>query len=163
MIITPTFGLFFWTTVIFLIFFALLRRFAWKPILNALGERETRISEALKQADQARTEMTRLRADNEALLQEARAERDNMLKEAAQMRDQIVSEARKEAQKAGAAEREKAKAQIEAEKLSAIQEIKTTSATLAVEIAEKLLRKQFENTATQVDFAKSLISDLNNN
>ncbi len=163
MIITPVFGLFFWTAVIFLAFFFLLRRFAWKPILNALSERETKIDNSLKLAEQARSDMQALQASNEALLKEARLERDKMLKEAGHMKDQIISEARKEAQTVAAAEREKAKAQIQAEKVAALAEIKSTAATLAVEIAEKLLRKQFQDQGAQEAYAQTLISDLNNN
>lgn len=161
--ITPQFGLFFWATVIFLLFFVLLRRFAWKPILNALSAREEKISSSLAMAEQARADMERLNADNEALLKEARAERDSMLKDASKLKDQIIAEAKKEAQAAGAVEREKAKAQIDAEKNAALGEIKETAATLAVEIAEKLLRKQFGDKSAQEEYAKSLISDLNNN
>ena len=162
-IITPTFGLFFWTAVIFLIFFVLLRRFAWKPIMNAIHAREAKIEDSLAQAEQARKDMERLNADNEALLKEARAERDAMLKDAASMKEQIIADARKEAQGVAAAEREKAKAQIEAEKSTALNEIRETAATLAVEIAEKLLRKQFADQAAQEAYAKTLISDLNKN
>ncbi len=162
-IITPSFGLFFWTAVIFLTFFFLLRRFAWGPIMNAIHAREERIASSLAQAEQARADMERLQADNEALLKEARAERDTMLKEASQMKEQIIADARKEAQEAAAAEREKARAQIEAEKLTALNEIRETAVSLSVEIAEKLLRKEFSDQAAQQAYAKTLISDLNNN
>jgi len=162
-IIAPQLGLFFWTTLIFLVFFFLLRAFAWKPIMSALNARESRIEESLKMAEAAREEMARLQSDNEALMKEARAERDKLIREASEMRDQIIKDARTEAQEAGAAEREKARMQIDAEKNAALNEIRQTAASLAIEVAEKILRKEFDNKATQEDYARQLVSDLANN
>ena len=163
MILAPQLGLFFWTTLLFLVFFFMLRRFAWKPILNAIKAREASIEDSLQQAQQARAEMEKLSADNEALLKEARAERDKIIKEANALRDKIVSDAKAAAAEAEAKEREKTRQQIEAEKRAALAEIKDTAAAIAVEVAEKIIRKQFENKASQEDYAKQLIGDLNNN
>ncbi|MEM7654577.1 MAG: F0F1 ATP synthase subunit B [Bacteroidota bacterium] len=162
-IIAPQFGLFFWTTLIFLTFFFVLRRFAWKPIINALNERESSIENSLQEAAKARDEMAKLQADNEALLKEARAERDAMLRDAATMKEEIIKKAKEEAAEAGAKEREKAKMQIEAEKNSALNEIKQTASVLAVEIAEKLLRKEFQDGKAQEAYAKQLVKDLSDN
>jgi F-type H+-transporting ATPase subunit b len=156
-------GLFFWTSVLFLVFFLILRRFAWKPILNALKEREDTIENSLLQAEKAREEMSRLKSENEALLKEARQERDKMIAEANKMRDQIITKARTEAQEEAGKEMDKAKAQIEAEKKAALAEIKNTTGALAVKVAEKLLRKQFEKPETQRELADKLIADLSNN
>ena len=162
-IIAPQFGLFFWTTLIFLTFFFVLRRFAWKPIINALHERETSIENSLQQAATAREEMAKLQADNEALLKEARAERDAMLRDASTMKDEIIKKAREEAAEAAAKEREKAKMQIEAEKNSALNEIKQTASVLAIEVAEKLLRREFQDGKAQEAYAKQLVKDLSDN
>ncbi|MDX1906945.1 MAG: F0F1 ATP synthase subunit B [Bacteroidia bacterium] len=163
MIITPQFGLFFWATVIFLTFFFILRRFAWKPILEAITSREASIEKSLQEAVQAREEMSRLKADNESLLKEARQERDKILKEAHTLREQIVREARDAAAEAAKKEQEKAKQQIETEKNVALNEIKLTAAQIAVEVAEKILRKELDNKGAQEEMARRLISDLNNN
>lgn len=162
-IITPEFGLFFWTALIFLVFFFLLRRFAWKPILSALHAREDSIEEALSQADKARADMEQLSADNEALLKEARIERDKILKEANELKDRIVADAKKAAGEEAAKANEKAKLQIDAEKRAALAEIRTTAAVIAVEVAEKILRKEFEDKATQEAFANTLIGEMNQN
>lgn len=159
-IIYPEPGLFIWTTVIFLIFFFLLRAFAWKPIMEMINAREERIENSLKEAEAAREEMAKLKSDNEALMKEARAERDKLLREAGDMREQIIKEARNEAADAAAQERDKAKQQIEAEKAQALNEIKETAAALAIDVAEKILRKQFQDKPTQEAYAKELISDL---
>lgn len=162
-IMGPELGLFFWTLIIFLIFFFLLRRFAWKPILSALNAREATIEASLSEAKAAKEEMARLKADNEALLKEARIERDKILQDANAMADRIVKEARDAAAEAGAKERDKAKQQIEAEKLSALAEIKDTAAALAVDVAEKILRTQFQDRATQESYAQKVIADLSQN
>ena len=163
MILAPQLGLFFWSALLFLVFFFVLRRFAWKPILNALKAREDSIENSLKQAEEARSAMAQLKSDNEALLKEARAERDKIIKEATALRDKIVSDAKTAAAEAEAKEREKTRQQIEADKRAALAEIKETAATIAVEVAEKIIRKQFENKGTQEDYAKQLIGDLSDN
>ncbi|MCB1148295.1 MAG: F0F1 ATP synthase subunit B [Leptospiraceae bacterium] len=162
-VILPQLGLFFWTTVLFLVFFFILRGVAWKPIMNALKEREENIATSLAEAVTGREEMEKLTADNQALLREAKVEREKILKEAKAQGDQLVSLARKEAADAGAKEREKAKQQIETEKNAALAEIKSTAAALAIEVAEKILRREFQNKENQEAYAEKLIADLNNN
>ncbi|MCI4670830.1 MAG: F0F1 ATP synthase subunit B [Bacteroidia bacterium] len=162
-LIQPQVGLFFWSAVIFLVFFFILRRFAWKPILNAISAREAQIEESLQKAEQARKEMADLQSSNEALLREARAERDEIIRQANDMKDKIVKDARDEAANAAALERQKAMQQIEAEKRAAIDEIKNTASALAVDVAEKVLRKEFESKSTQEEFAKKVIADLGQN
>lgn len=162
-LVLPKLGLVFWTALLFLVFAWILAKFAWKPILSGLKAREEGIENALLEAEKARQEMANLHAENEKILKEARQEREQMLKEARQMRDQMVTDAKKEAAEAQAKEVEKARVQIEAEKKSALAEIKYTAGTLAVDIAEKLLRKQFEDRDAQQKLAESLISDMNKN
>lgn len=162
-IITPEFGLFFWSTLIFLIFFFVLRRFAWKPIMAALNQREQSIDDALSQAKKARDDMQQLSADNEALIKVARQERDNIIREANDIKERIIAEAKTAAADAESVEREKTRQMIENEKRSALAEIRNTAATIAVEVAEKILRKEFTNKGTQVDFAKTLIGELSDN
>lgn len=162
-IITPEFGLFFWTAVIFLLFFFLLRRFAWTPIINALHARENSIEEALSQAQKAREDMAQLSADNEVLLKEARIERDKILREANELKDRIISDAKKAAAEEATKATEKAMQQLQAEKRAAMEEVRTTAATIAVEVAEKILRKEFENKGLQESFANTLIGEMNQN
>ncbi len=162
-LILPNIGLFFWSAVIFLVFFFILRAFAWRPILNAIHKRESQIEEALKKAEEARSEMTQLQANNEALLREARAERDEIIRQANEMKEKIVKEAKNEAAEAAGLEKQKALQQIEAEKRAAVQEIKSTASQLAVEAAEKVLRRAFEDKKTQQEYAEKIITDLSQN
>lgn len=162
-IITPQLGLFLWTLIIFLAFFLILRRFAWKPILGAIKSREESIENSLSEAKRAREEMEQLTTQNENLLKEARAERDKIIREANDMRDKLIEKAKSEASAAAQAEMDKVKQQIDAEKSAALNEIRSTSGAMAIEIAEKILRKQFEDKKAQQAFAEKLISELSQN
>lgn len=152
-------GLFIWQTVIFLALLFLLRKFAWKPILGAVQDREESIVSALKSAEKAREDMKALQADNEKILKEAREERENILKEARSIRDNMINEAKEGA----AAEADKvmaaAKAQIENDKNKAIHELKNQVATLSLNIAEKVLRSELSDTQKQNELIESSIND----
>ena len=155
-LVSPDPGLFIWSTVAFLLLFFLLSKFAWKPIVKPLDERERSIEDALSRAEKAKEEMAKLTSENELLLKQARIERDEILKQAKVLKDQIVSDAKASAQTEGSKMIEKARIEIENQKFAAIAEVKSQVATLSVEIAEKLLRKQFEDQSRQ----NALVTDL---
>ncbi|WP_295653467.1 F0F1 ATP synthase subunit B [uncultured Mucilaginibacter sp.] len=155
-LVSPDPGLFIWAVVAFGILFVLLRAFAWKPILAALTEREQSIEDALAKAEAAKEEMARLTGENEALLKEARIERDNILREAKKMKDQIVSDAKETAAKEGARMIEKARVEIDSQTAIALALVKDQVASLSIEIAEKILQKQFEDKGKQ----DALVADL---
>ncbi len=155
-LVTPEIGLVFWTALSFLILFFLLARFAWKPIMGAIGERERSIEDALFKAEAAKDEMARLTNENEQLLKQARAERDLILKEAKQVKDQIISEAKNAAHIEGNKLIEKAKIEINSQKAIAMADVKNQISTLSLDIAEKVLRKQFEDKQKQ----DALVADL---
>lgn len=149
-----------WASVAFLLLLVLLKKFAWRPILDAIHERERSIENALESAKNAKEEMARLTSQNETLLKEARAERDQILKEAKELKDQIVSEAKKQAEQEGSRMLEKAKQEIENQKAEAIFEIKNQAASLSLEIAEKVLRRQFEDKEKQEALVQDLIKEV---
>ncbi len=152
--------LIFWMTLFFLIFFFLLKRFAWKPILNAVKEREESIENALLEADKAREEMARLKADNQKILNEARAERDKMLKEAKEMKEQIIAKAKEEAQIEAGKEIEKAKQVIESEKQAAIKDLKNQVSELSILMAEKVLGQELKDKDAQMKYIEKQVSDI---
>ena len=152
-------SLIFWTTIIFVVFFMLLRKFAWKPILTAVKGREDSINKALLAAENAKKEMMALKADNQKLLDEARAERDTMIKEATAIKDKMIADAKEEAQAQGAKMIEQAKATIESEKNAAMAEIKTQVSSLSLEIAEKLLKDELTNKEAQVKLVEKMLGD----
>lgn len=159
-LVTPEIGLVFWTSVAFLILFFLLAKFAWKPIMSAIDERERSIEDALLKAEAAKEEMARLTDENEKLLKQARAERDLILREAKHLKDQIVSEAKDAAQKEGAKMLEKARMEIDSQKAIAMADVKNLVAELSIEIAEKILRKQFEKTDKQDELVADLLKQV---
>lgn len=154
-----SFGLFFWQMLIFIGLIFLLKKFAWKPILDSVNEREEGIRSALLSAENARKEMANLQADNERILQEARMERDAMLKEARELKEKMISEAKSEAQAAAQKETEKAKAAIASEKNAAMAELKTQVSSLSLEIAEKLLKDELSNKEAQVKLVEKMLGD----
>ena len=155
-----SFGLFFYQILILIVLLFLLTKFAWKPILNSLNERERGIEDALLAAENARKEMQNLQADNEKLLQEARAERDSMIKEAREIKEKMIAEAKGEAQKEGEKMILQAKASIENEKNAALADIKNKVATLSVEIAEKILREELSTQTNQEKLVEDMLNDV---
>lgn len=158
-LVTPGIGLMFWATFTFLLLLILLRKFAWKPILSMVKEREKSIEEALSAAQKAKEQMETLTANNEKIIIEARIERDQMLKEAREIKEKIIGEAANAAKEEGRKLLEQARQNIELEKTAAIVEIKNQVANLSVEIAEKILRKELSNDAKQKELIEAMIKD----
>lgn len=148
-LVKPDIGLLFWMLVSFLTVFFLLKKFAWKPILDMLSEREKTIEGALQAAEKAKEEMARLQANNEALLQEARAERDAMLKAARDAKDAIVAEAKDKAKEEADRMITIARETIKNEKMAAVTELKNQVAQLSLEIAEKIIKSELGNSDSQ--------------
>ena len=155
-----SYGLFFWQLVILAILIVLLGKFAWKPILNSLTEREDGIRDAIASAEKARQDMASLQADNQRILQEARAERDTMLKEAREMKEKMIADSKTEAQAQGLKMIEQAKAAIEGEKNAAMAELKTQVSSLSLEIAEKLLKDELSNKEAQTKLVEKMLGDV---
>jgi F-type H+-transporting ATPase subunit b len=158
-LITPELGLIFWTTLSFLVLLFILRKFAWKPILGAVNSREEGIKDALAAAEKARREMENLHADNERILKEARVERETMLKEAREIKSKMITDAKDEAQIQAGKMIEQAKAAIESEKKAAMSELKNQVATLSLEIAEKVVRKELSNKDSQIQLVESMLGE----
>lgn len=159
-LITPSSGLIFWQLFGFLGLLFILIKFAWKPMLAALEERETSIENSLKAAEQARNEMASLKAENEKLLQEARLERDIILKKAQDASVKMIEDAKNEASKVAAQQIENAKAVIETEKKAALAEVKTQVAVLTLEVTEKLLRKNLSSDKAQKELIDEFVKDV---
>jgi len=162
-LVLPGVGLTFWMLLVFSVLLFLLKKFAWKPILTMLAERENSIEEALKSADQAREQMAKLQSDNEALYKQAREERDQILKEAREMKDSIIGEAKRSAEEEGKRMIMKASEEISKQKATAITELKSQVASLSVSIAEKLINNQLSNSEEQQSIIANQVNSLNNN
>jgi F-type H+-transporting ATPase subunit b len=159
-LVTPDYGLLFWMVLTFLTVMFILKKFAWKPILSSLKEREDSIEEALESAQKARDEMGKLQADNEKILAEARSERNQMLKEAKEIRQSMIDEAKGKAGQEADKMIESARQAIQNEKTAAINEMKESIASLSIQIAEKILKKQLDDPAKQKELMDQYIKDI---
>jgi F-type H+-transporting ATPase subunit b len=156
-------GLFFWQILLFLALLFLLKKVAWKPILNAIEEREEGIRKSLQEAEKARKEMQNLTAHNEKIMKEARLERESLLKEARSIHDKTIEEAKQKAQEEYQRILADAKRDIETEKQAAIGELKKKVAELSVNIAEKLLKEKLSSDQAQISLIEKSLKeeDLN--
>ncbi|MEM1257722.1 MAG: F0F1 ATP synthase subunit B [Bacteroidota bacterium] len=159
-LVNPGFGLVFWTAITFLILLLILRRFAWKPILGAVSEREEGIKKALASAEEAKKEMQNLQADNERIIKEAKAERDTLLKEARELKDKIITDAKNQAQVEGDKMIKQAQAAIESEKKAAVADIKVQVATLSIDIAEKVIQGELSDKKKQLKVVEDMLGDV---
>jgi F-type H+-transporting ATPase subunit b len=153
-------GLFVMQLVILIILLFLMKKFAWKPILNSLEERETGIESALASAENARKEMQNLQADNAKLVKEARAERDAIMKDARDVRDNMIAEAKEDAKEVTSKLIESAQASIQQEKQAALAEVKKSVAELSIGIAESVIKKELSNKADQLELVEGILKDV---
>ena len=161
-LVTPALGLIFWTTVVFLLLLLLLKKFAWRPILSAVEERNNLINDSLQAAEKARDEMSELNSNNEKIIAQAKIDRDSLLKEAREMKSQIISQAKDQA----VIEAEKlvnsAKEQISNEKMKALTELKNHVADLSIEMAEKVLSNELSDASKQKELITRSLKENNN-
>jgi len=150
-------------TLTFVIVFWVLKKFAWKPILGALKDREKSIQDALDAADRAKKEMELLQSNNEKILMEARAERDSLLKEARETKDSIINEAKGKAQKEATKLIQDAREAIQNEKSAALAELKSQVATLSIEIAEKILKSELSSDDKQKSLVNNMLKEVSLN
>ena len=161
-LVTPAIGLIFWTTVVFTLLVLLLKKFAWKPILSAVDERNKSIKDSLAQAEKARSEMSELTANNEKIIAQAKVDRDIILKEARDIKNEIISEAKDKANKEAEKLVSTAKEQILNEKMKALTELKNQVADLSIEMAEKILSSELSDVAKQKELVKKALNDSKN-
>ncbi|HYD20495.1 MAG TPA: F0F1 ATP synthase subunit B [Flavipsychrobacter sp.] len=159
-LLTPELGLFIWTLVAFLLVFFILRKFAWKPILSMLGEREKGIAESIAAADKIKSEMSLMQNENEKLMIQAREERAQMLRDAKELKDKIVNEAKDQAKAEANKIVSEANAQIQQQKMAALTDVKNEIGKLSVEVAEKILRKQLAAGEAQDQYVNMLAEEI---
>ncbi len=158
-LIQPGFGLIIWQAVIFLVVLFLLTKFAWKPVLKSIKDREATIEGALNAAEEAKAEMAKLKSDNERLIKEAKVERDAILKAANETAEKLITESKLKAREEADKEKEKVLVAIENEKRSAVASLRKEAADLSVEIAEKVLRKELSQKPAQDALLDSYVKE----
>lgn len=159
-LLNPALGLFSISLLIFIIVFLILKKFAWKPILSVLKEREVSISDAIASAERVKEEMAQMKAEHEHVLAEAKAERSKILKEAKDAKDQIISEAKTQAQAEAKKIISEAYTAIENQKMAALTDVKNQVGNLVVEVAEKVLRRELSEKPAQENYVKQLAEEI---
>ena len=159
-LLLPGVGLIFWTLIAFLIFFLILRKFAWKPILSSLNQREKTIADSLDTAEKVKREMAQLKSENEALLAKAREERAQLLKEARDTKDKIIAEAKEQAKVEAGKIFADANSAIQQQKMAALTDVKNQVGMLVIEVAEKVLRRELNDKSQQEKYIKQLAEEV---
>lgn len=159
-LLLPGLGLLVWTLLAFLIVFFILKKFAWKPILKGLKDRETTIADAISSAEKVKAEMAQLKSENEALLAKAREERAQMLKEARDTKDKIINEAKEQAKVEANKIIADANQAIQQQKMAALTDVKNQVGALVIEVSEKILRRELTNKGEQEKYIKQLAEEV---
>jgi len=162
-LITPGIGLIFWMTLSFSIVLWILAKFAWKPIMKTIHDREDNIEKALRAAELAKEEITKLQFTNEELIKEAKDERDALMRDARKIRDQIIEDEKAKAKEDAERIVETAKENIHYEKMAVITDLKNQLAVLSIEIAEKILKEELSKSEKQKQLINNLMDDVNFN
>jgi F-type H+-transporting ATPase subunit b len=159
-LVTPGIGLMFWMLVSFGLVLFVLGKYAWKPIMKGIHQREDSIEKALEAANDAKKEMLKLKAGNEQLLRDAKDERDALMRDARKVKEAILEEAREKANEEAARIMGNARENIQFEKMAAINELKNQIATISIEIAEKIIGKELENKKAQQELTEKLLKEV---
>ncbi|MEX0636722.1 MAG: F0F1 ATP synthase subunit B [Ferruginibacter sp.] len=162
-LVLPDIGLVFWSTIAFLVLLFVLGKFAWKPIMKAISEREQGITDAIASAEKVKLEMAQLKNENEALLATAREERAIILKEAKDIKDKMINGAKEEAKVQAAKIITDAQVSIVNQKMAAITDLKNQVGNLVIEVSEKILRRELANKDEQENYIKQLTADVKMN
>ena len=160
-LLTPGFGLIIWTLIAFIVVLYILGKFAWRPILNSLNQREKTIADSLETAQRVKAEMAQLKSENEELMAKAREERAVMLKEARETKDKIINEAKEQAKVEANKIITQAQLQINAQKMAALTDVKNQVGKLVVEVTEKVLRKELASKDAQETHIQDLVKEVN--
>jgi F-type H+-transporting ATPase subunit b len=159
-LLLPGLGLIVWTILAFLIVLVILKKFAWKPIIKGLTDRETNIADSISLAEKVKNEMAQLKNDNEALLIKAREERALLLKEAKETKDKIVNDAKEEAKVQATKIINEAQAVINQQKMAAVNELKNQVGKLVIEVSEKILRRELSDKAAQEKYIAQVAEEV---
>ncbi|MCD2424722.1 F0F1 ATP synthase subunit B [Niabella pedocola] len=159
-LLTPNLGYFVWALVAFIVVFLILKKFAWKPIIKSLNEREQNIAGAIASAEKVKAEMAQLQNENEALLAKAREERAQLLKEARETKDKIVNEAKEQAKAEASKIIADAQQAINAQKMAALTDVKNEVGKMVIEVSEKVLKQQLAGQDKQEEYINSLVHSI---
>jgi F-type H+-transporting ATPase subunit b len=159
-LVSPGLGLIFWMTLAFGVVLWILAKFAWKPIMKSIHEREKSIDNALEQAEEARQDMRNLQANSEEMIRQTKIEQDEVVKATARIKEKMIQDAKEKASAEAEVIIEKTRKQLELEKQAAMIDLKNQIGQLSIEIAEKLLNRELKDKSAQKDYLDELIKDI---
>lgn len=159
-LLTPHLGFFIWTLIAFIVVLLLLKKFAWKPILKSLNERESNIASSIATAEKVKAEMAQMKSENEALLAAAREERAQLLKEARDTKDKMINEAKEQAKVEANKIITEAQVAINAQKMAALTDVKNQVGKLVIEVSEKVLRRELAGKESQEAHIRGLVDEV---
>ena len=159
-LLLPHLGLIVWTIIAFLVVLFILKKYAWKPILKGLDDREATIANSIATAERVKLEMAQLKSENEELLAAAREERAAMLKEAKEIKDKIINDAKDEAKVHASKIITDAQASINNQKMAAMTDLKNQIGNLVIEVSEKILRRELADKVGQEQYIKELAAGV---
>ena len=159
-LVSPGLGLIFWMTLAFGVVLWILAKFAWKPIMKSIHEREKSIDNALEQDEEARQEMRNLQANSEEMIRQTKIEQDEVVKATARIKEKMIQDAKEKASAEAEVIIEKTRKQLELEKQAAMIDLKNQIGQLSIEIAEKLLNRELKDKSAQKDYLDELIKDI---
>jgi F-type H+-transporting ATPase subunit b len=162
-LLLPHLGLIVWTLLAFIIVLFILKKFAWKPILKGLHDREANIASSIATAERVRQEMAELKSENEALLATAREERAIMLREAKEIKEKIINDAKDEAKAQASKIITDAQLSINNQKMAAMTDLKNQVGKLVIEVSEKVLRRELSNKSEQEGYIRQLAEEVKMN
>jgi len=159
-LIKPDFGLIFWMTLAFAIVFFVLAKFAFPIISKMLGEREKTISDALENARITEERMNNFKAEGEQLTRKAQQEHDEIIANARRSRDKFIEESKAKATEESNRIIEAAKESAKNERMAAQTDIKNQIATISIEMAEKILKRELADPEAQKEYIDKLLEDF---
>lgn len=158
-LITPSSGLLFWMVLIFAIVFFLLAKFGFPVITGMVAKRSEHIEQSLKEAEQAREELANMEKIRQEMINKTRTEQHAMLEDARKAAKEVLDEARTRSREESEEMIKRAKSEIEVSRRVALDEIKSTVASISVAVSEKILRHSLQTTDEQMALITKLVEE----
>lgn len=159
-LVTPGIGLIFWMTLSFGLVLLILRKFAWKPILSTIKERENFIAGSIRHSKKIQRELAELDTTKEKLLLQAKDKADELIRQAKLDGEELVKKAQAQARKEAQQIVEAAKNGIMAERRAAENEIRQQIVMLSMDVAQKVLREEFNDVNKKTQYINNLLEDI---
>jgi F-type H+-transporting ATPase subunit b len=159
-LVTPGIGLIFWMTLSFGLVLVILRKFAWRPILSTIKEREAYIAGSIRESKRIQRELAELDATKEKLLVQAREKADELIQQAKKEGEIVIKNAQQQAREEASKIVESAKNSIFAERKAAEREIRKQIVNLTVDMTRRVLQDEFSDVGKNNQYVEKLLEDI---